>query len=250
MNRSGYLDIMYDDTYTDADVASSNGFIRAVLPPNAAGTIATKGVNVVKLSTWNRRTSFAKLATAGVDAEYDVDFSTGTLATPVAETPITVRITQYTNGSDAQTVTSYTYLTKDGDVWTNVADALATAIDANATLTATNTGAALHIEGAPFSAILVNGNNLAFTATAVGKFSNGTSTEIQSQYINDPLNTMSFVSGHSYDIISIDCADATDSLYDEGVEYKKVRFIIDSTAANGQDITTAILGYLSGINSL
>lgn len=250
MNRSGYLDIMYDDTYTDADVTSTGGFIRAVLPPNVAGSIASTGVNVIKLSTWNRRTSFAKLATTGTDAEYDVDFSTGTLADPVAGTPITVRITQYTNGSDTQTLTSYTYLTKDGDTWTIVADSLATLIDANPTLTSTNTGPALHIEGAPFKAVLVNGNDLAFTATAVGTFSNGTVSEIQMNSLNDPLSTMTFVSGHIYDIISVDCQDPTDSNYDNGAEYKKVRFIIDSTAVDGQDITTAILGYLSGINSL
>ena len=45
MSRSGYLDIVYDDTYTVADISNTaNGYVRGVLPPAAAGSVANAGI--------------------------------------------------------------------------------------------------------------------------------------------------------------------------------------------------------------
>lgn len=251
MNKSGYLDILYDDSYTIADISvTSNGFVRGVLPPAAAGTVATKGVDFFKASTWNRRTSFAKVHTSAVNTQVDIDLSTGALATPVLGEAITVRVTQYTNDDLDPIVTDYTYVVAPSATWTIVATALKNLLVA-AGYTATNpSGPALRIVGAPFAATAINCNGLAFTLTTVGKFAQGTVAEIEKHYLNDPLSTMTLVSGHLYDIISIDCSDPTDSNYDGTTNGKKVRFIVDATAAAGQALSAEIIAYFTGINSL
>jgi len=251
MNRSGYLDIGYDDTYTVADISNTaNGYVRGVLPPAAAGSVATKGVDFFKTATWNRRTSFAKIHTTAVDTRVDIDMSTGAAVTPTAGDYATVRITQYTNDDLDPVVTDYSYLVKTSDTWTIVATALAASLTA-AGYTATNPSApALRIVGAPFAATAIGLNGLAFTLTTVGKFAQGTVAEIEKHYLNDPLGNWSLVAGHLYDIISLDVADATDSNYDGATEGKKVRFIVDATAANGQALSAEIVAYFTGINSL
>lgn len=254
MNRSGYLDIVYDDTYTVADISNTaNGYVRGVLPPAAAGSVATTGVDFFKTATWNRRTSFAKIHTTAVDTRVDIDPSTGAAATPTAGDYATVRITQYSNDSLDPVVTDYSYLVKTSDTWTIVADALKVLLTAAGYSTAGAASPAIRITGltgAPFAATAIGLNGKAFTLTTVGKFAQGTVAEIEKHYLNDPLGNWSLVAGHLYDIISLDVADATDSNYDGATEGKKVRFIVDATAANGQALSAEILAYFTGINSL
>ena len=251
MNRSGYLDILYDDSYTIADISNTaNGFVRGVLPPAAAGSVATTGMDFFKTATWNRRTSFAKIHTTAVNTQVDLDFSTGALVTPTVGSTPTVRITQYTNDDLDPVVTDYAYLVKTGDTWTIVADALKVLLTAAGYDNSGAASPALRIKGAPFAATAVDCNGLAFTLTTVGKFAQGTYDEIQKHYLNDPLNNWTLVAGHLYDIISIDAADPTDSNYDSLSEGKKVRFIVDATAAAGQALSAEIVAYFTGINSL
>jgi hypothetical protein len=251
MNRSGYLDVFYDNTYTVADISNTaNGYVRGVLPPAAAGSVATTGTDFFKTSTWNRRTSFAKIHTSAVNSRVDIDLSAGALAAPVVGSVITVRIKQFTNDGVDPVTTEYSYTVANSATWPTVATALQVKIAA-AGYTATNpTATTLRIIGSPFEATAVNCNGVAFTVTTQGKFAQGTSAEIARHYLNDSVSTINVVDGHVYDIISIDCSDDTDSLYNEGSEYKKVRFIIDATAANGQALSAEIVGYFTGINSL
>lgn len=251
MNRSGYLDVFYDNTYTVADISNTaNGYVRGVLPPAAAGTVNSTGVDFFKTASWNRRTSFAKIHSTATNHRVDIDLSAGALVTPTAKDVITVRIKQFTNDGVDPVTTEYSYTVAAGNTWTTVATALKNKLVA-AGYTATNpSGPELRIVGLPFEATAVNCNGVAFTVTTQGLFAKGTAAEIVNHYLNDSASTINVVDGQVYDIISIDCSDATDSLYNVGNEYKRVRFIVDATAGNGQALSAEILGYFTGINSL